>query len=512
MYMKKSAFLAAGVIALCLALSPPSHADMKVSVYGGGLGQAFTITLEGPPNESYMLIMSTTTGPTVTPWITLDVGVELLIYSSIIPGFMGYFDGTGTKVLPLAAPHDPLLHGFNLNFQNCLLNNMGPPILDKSNLYRVTFQTPDTFLYTLNNLPDKRSSMAVAPLPDGSVILAGGLISTVSGDVATDDVLFYRPHLEAFEAAPFDLPAARSAMTATVLLDGRVLLLGGLDSTGDTTTTSWIYDPSTNSISSAGAMSEKRMLYQAVLLDDGRVLVMGGFTDPTDEISMYESLQKSTEIFDPALNDFTSGPNMAKPRGGFTATKINNGKVVVAGGVSYFVLLGIKIPELLDAGQVYTPQAGGAGSFSGNISMTKTRAAHTAHLLPNGKVLLASGATGTFVSYSITTSCDLFDPSNQKFTSTGSMTTGRILCQMITRPDGKVLAAAGGTGDLTTPVILGSSEAYNPSGGSWSAGPDLNVPRFGFGYAPLPDGTHLFVGGLTGDPATGVNTAEIYQP
>ena len=71
---------------------------------------------------------------------------------------------------------------------------------------------------------------------------------------------------------------------------------------------------------------------------------------------------------------------------------------------------------------------------------------------------------------------------------------------------------AGGKGDLNNPVIIGTSEIYNPATEKWVGGPDLGVPRFMAGFAVLPDGTFLIAGGLTGNPPVGLNTAEIYQP
>jgi len=485
--------------------------EMSISMDGGGIGQTFTINLEGPPNGSYYLLMSLTTGPTVTPWCTLDVGFDLLTFCATIPGFVDYFEADGTKELALFAPNDPLLDGLNLNFQNCLLNNMATPILDISNLYRVTFAYPNSFAYTLETMPDRIAGAATAGLPDGTVIMAGGTVVTGAGTYVTAGVLLYEPGLERFAAAPYSLPAPRTGMTATVLDDGRVLFLGGMNGSNDPTTTSWVFDPATSSFSIAGAMSLTRIMYQPVLLEDGRVLVIGGYTDPTDETSMINTMQKTTEIFDPATSSFGSGPNMAKPRVAFTATRLGNAKVIVAGGVSYFELFGIKIPELLDKAELYTPNTG-IGSFGSPISMTRTRTAHSAHLLPSGKVLIVSGATGTFIDYDLTTTCSLVDSSGQTFSSTGDMTTSRIGCQMLTRDNGTVIAMAGGAGDLNNPMILGSSEIYNLSSGTWSAGPSLNMTRFAFGFAPLPDGTWLLAGGFSGNPASVSDTAEIYQP
>jgi len=508
----KIAFLILGVFVLCLTISQTSFADMTLDVVGGGLGQPITFTMTGPPNDGYFMIMSLSTGPTITPWITLDVGLDLITFSGIIPGFMGHFSGSGVQVVPLSAPFDPNVHGLNLNFQNCLLPNMKVPIIDKSNLYRVTFQTPGTFAYTLENLPDFRGMAATAKLDDGSILIAGGLVNTGGPTAASDEILIYKPNLEAFSYMPCTLPSPRSEMTATTLHDGRVLLLGGLDSAGATTGSAWILDPVASTISNAGSgsMSKKRFLYEKALLDDGRVIIMGGCTDATDEITIYESLEETTEIYDPVTNQFTAGPKMGDPRGGFTATKLDNGEVLIAGGLSYYTFI-IKIPEILDTARIYTPNTG-IGSFSNTGDMGIVRGAHGAKLLSNGNVLIISGGTGTFVSYSLTDSCEVYNTSTGKFISTGDMIDGRVSPAIALLPDGTIIAMGGGVGSLTSYNIEDSCEIYDPVKGEWTVAPSLLVPLFRPAYANLSDGTIFIGGGMTGATTVPVNSAEIYQP
>jgi hypothetical protein len=63
--------------------------------------------------------------------------------------------------------------------------------------------------------------------------------------------------------------------TATLLPDGRVLVVGGGNGTGPTASEE-LWDPATATFSRAGSLAGARMMHTATLLPDGRVLVVGG--------------------------------------------------------------------------------------------------------------------------------------------------------------------------------------------------------------------------------------------
>jgi hypothetical protein len=132
--------------------------------------------------------------------------------------------------------------------------------------------------FAVGVLLSERAQAGVAPLPDGRVLLAGGQDSM--GDLAS---------VEAFDPATnvaelrVPLASPRRAVTATALASGHVVVTGGYAVTvhGNATsaTDSLLYDPASGSWRSAGALGHGRAYHTATRLADGRVLIAGGFDD-----------------------------------------------------------------------------------------------------------------------------------------------------------------------------------------------------------------------------------------
>jgi hypothetical protein len=116
--------------------------------------------------------------------------------------------------------------------------------------------------------------------------------------------------------------------TATLLQDGRVLVTGGRSPQDSVYKSAETYDPATGTFHSAGSMHEARQQQTATLLPDGRVFIAGGYWQDGQQ---YRSLS-STEMFDPAAGKFRSIGSMGAPRYEHTATLLDDGRVLIAGG------------------------------------------------------------------------------------------------------------------------------------------------------------------------------------
>lgn len=125
-----------------------------------------------------------------------------------------------------------------------------------------------------------------------------------------------------------NLRYGREAHTATELEDGRLLIVGGYDSTqfinqGATE----IYDPVTGQSDEAGTLEVPRQLHRAVRLEDGRVLVAGGF-GPDIAIAT-----ATTELYDPNSGTWERAGDLPGGRVAHTLTLLNDGRVLLVGGI-----------------------------------------------------------------------------------------------------------------------------------------------------------------------------------
>ncbi len=134
------------------------------------------------------------------------------------------------------------------------------------------------------------------------------------------------------------------------------------------------------------------------------------------------------------------------------------------------------------------------------------RAAHSATLLPGGKVLITAGfkkgPDGHSQLYSNT--AELYDPVTRTFSYTGKLHTARCGQAATLLPGGNVLIT-GGNNDKPS---LASAELYNAATGTWSALPDMLTGREGHRAILLINGKVLIAGG-TDSPDL---YAELYDP
>jgi len=178
-----------------------------------------------------------------------------------------------------------------------------------------------------------------------------------------------------------------------------------------------------------GDLNTARSFYTATLLNDGKVLVAGG------QETLSGSLTATAELYDPATGTFTPTGSMSTPRISASATLLNNGMVLIAGGGS-------------SSAELYDPAT---GSFTLTGSMTTSRALQTATLLNNGTVLVVGGGPCSSAGCFLATA-ELYDPATGTFTPTGSLNTPRVGNTATLLNDGTVLIAGGEGGGASPPT------------------------------------------------------------
>lgn len=219
------------------------------------------------------------------------------------------------------------------------------------------------------HMSQRRARPTATLLNDGTVLITGGegdgdtLAATSSAELFDERTGKFTPVRS--------MRVARSTHTATLLRDGRVLIVGGSSGREQVTNTAEVYDPKTRTFMLVGQLSVPRYKHAACLLDDGSVLVVGG-SDEKDWKGAYDS----AEIFNPQTNKFQPAGKMLSKRFKLPPEAVlMNGKVVVFGGAKGLA--------------VYNGQSKNFAEVIGADDTERFYPSATA--LKDGRVLLAGG-------------------------------------------------------------------------------------------------------------------------
>lgn len=204
-------------------------------------------------------------------------------------------------------------------------------------------------------------------LPDGDVLITGGSDHDSPGGISSVEI--FHAGTMTFEGVQ-PMHFARVSHTATLLSDGRVLIVGGRGE--KVNAVAEIYDPKTHRFTDTGSLNTPRYKHTAGLLPDGRVLIAGG----SDERDWSGNLA-STEIYDLHAGRFVASSPLNDKRFKLPeeAVTLESGRLLVAGGSKEV--------------EVFDPPSGKFLLSDGQISaawhfMSETR-------LRDGRVLLAGG-------------------------------------------------------------------------------------------------------------------------
>ena len=299
--------------------------------------------------------------------------------------------------------------------------------------------TPVNFVIT-GSLATARYFHTATLLPNGKVLVAGGDGNGPSQESAE----LYDPASGTWTATG-SLSAATSEHTATLLPNGKVLVAGGVNGDifefGSILANAELYDPTSGTWTATGSLGAARGEHTATLLPNGKVLVAGG-------VSNSYSFLVNAELYDPASGTWTATGSLGAARSDHTATLLPNGKVLVAGGFND--------SNRLASAELYDPAS---GTWTATGSLGAARNGHIATLLPNGKVLVAGGFNGDSDS-SILVSAELYDPASGTWSATGSLVFARGAHTATLLPNGRVLIAAGvGPGGVQE-FVLATAELY----------------------------------------------------
>jgi len=505
-----------GLGACALALAAPTVSGQAQLVRSGGaLGGTLTYAISGQPLQFYALVPSLTTGPTPLALLepsdprVLNVGLDLSATWRVGP-----LGPSGTTLTNYALPLSSALQGLVLYAQAVTLPGTSGLFDDLTQRTSLRLALPGSAVFTVGAQPASRTGHGSSLLPDGSVLLSGGV--DANGGATLDGFARFDPQTQEFAALAGAMQHPRSAHSATRLLDGRVLLVGGVDENGAVVATADVWNPLTGTCTPAASLPGPRAQHTATLLGDGRVLVVGGVSnfDLADPLAALGSALSSCVLYDPLANAWNPAPSLPKPRVGHAASLVGNGRALVSCGIEITNVLGFPVPGFSSDCRRYDPVA---NSWSAAGTVSGGRAFHAQTTLTNGRALLVGGVEGNLLTLVFTTlaTTRVYDPSANSWANTASLAGGRAYPQLVAASGRAIVLGGLASFDLATqsgaPAL--AIESALETVAAWSSSADLQYARPVCSAIAIEGGARVLVTG-TGDDGqpTADLSAEIYLP
>jgi MYXO-CTERM domain-containing protein len=366
-----------------------------------------------------------------------------------------------------------------------------------------------------------RTTFAGVPLPSGDLIVAGGCTETNCTQMSDAGVCLSQPCTQTTAlseryavaqgswTAAGTLSSPRFASMGAPIGNGDAFVAGGCD-VGGCTASAERWSAAGNTWSEKAPLAAPRGFGTATALADGRVLVVGGCAD-----ALCATVLADATVYDPVADTWSAAGSMSSPRAGHSATLLNDGTVLVAGGC-----VDAACTTVLSSADIWTA-SGAGGNFAGGASMAGARHHHTATLLANGEVLMAGGADSTGAS--LPTS-EVYLPLAQQWIGTGALLMNRAFHVGVGLSDGRVLVAGGCNPQTCIPFAeifspanlpadsdagVDAGEKMEDSGADGAQGAAVDA-----GPAPLPISPHpaLYRTGVTNKECATDTTQDLMCP
>ncbi len=281
--------------------------------------------------------------------------------------------------------------------------------------------------------------------------------------------------------------------TATRLLDGNVLAVGGMTFLDGSTTSVDLFDVNEARWVPKASLATPRKLHSATLLSDGTVLVVGGYADRDPH-----GVTGSAERYNPALDTWESAGTLRVPRASHSATLMPDGRVLVVGGFVYDPISGWP-DAATDVTEIYDPND---GEWTAGPSLPAARAEHEAIALPSGNVLVVCGYNDDACGFmSLNDTVLLFDWLEGSWSVAPGVNHPRNWgFRLNLMPDGRVLMSGGFSaidfevdGAIAWAGTVGDTEMFDTD--TWQYGQGFLEPRGLHSATLLSDRRLLVVGG-----------------
>ncbi len=523
---------------LASPLAAQANATADLMSYGDVVGQQSELVATGMvPNAPVILLVSLQPGPnpylvnqTGDPDDLLSVGLDLA-FTGI--WFSGVADAAGEYrqlvTLPAGASYLDREAWWQA-FSN--VGGGGAAQYDAfTRVRRMSLNDHDRWQAAGSDAPFPEANLAWSVVERGADNGAATLIFASGGGPAllTDELTPYPTsdgawwidaHDESQVAVAATMNDSRAFHVQVELADGRILVAGGVQGPYGNAQNGYftkvlrsveIYDPNTDAWTTVAPMLKYRAGANATLLPDGRVIVAGGTEgNSANEIRAVDDLLgtalKSTEIYDPATDTWVFGPTMPEFKAGAMAATLNDGRWLVAGGITHTLLFGIPIPDFSDNVSILDPTT--MTWFNAGAKLKAKRALGGIAVLPGGSVYIAGGAGGDIFNVGPIAKTERYNPVTNISVAEQNLTVAVAFSTNVTMPDGSVLVVGGAKGDLNDPIPVANVWRFEPGVGvsSLASMPETHA---GGVVELLEDGTVLVAGGES-DLGTAVATSVSY--
>lgn len=354
-------------------------------------------------------------------------------------------------------------------------------------------------------------------LMDSRVLFVGGAAEMEDGPRAT---VLYDPVADRWSAGPRTL-TTHANHGLLLLKNGEAFVVAGTGANGtgvsrrserfDPLAESTVANAETGMWRAAASMRRSHGVGVGLSLADGRVLMAGGV-----DWSRPEPVHAEVETYDPATDTWTDEPPMTTARAVAVSALLPGGQVLAAGGIGNLSGDQGEATKRSRSSELRDPAT---GNWSPTGDMKVARETSAWGVLGDGRVMVVGGTViDDAGAYTVTAATEIFDPVAQTWSSAEALGVARDSHSVATLNDGRLLVAGGFTrwdDEEGSPGITRSAEIYDPSSGRWSRTGEMRMARAMQAMVPLADGRMLVAGGFTIDGAgkrVASASAELYNP
>ncbi len=355
--------------------------------------------------------------------------------------------------------------------------------------------------YAAPNLATSRFGHDATLLDDGRVLVSGGWTGVANNDfIAPFPAIvsqIYDPETDTWvytERFWEEQVAKRIEffmfMSASKLPDGRVVSVA-IPAEEGSSVAIVVFDPETGGWSRLSDVPSNRVFSNVSLLNDGRILIVGG-VDAGAMLSGSSAadLHDMVEIYDPATGEWQSSEAMNKSAAEQSVIPLADGRALAIGGVVN------DSNRALDTAraEIFDPVT---NSWTLTGDMNVSRVSPEAIALTDGRILVTGGSDSYGMTLGDSSDSEVYDPDTGEWTLTGPMSVRRMSHTLTLLHDGRVLAAGGEDPQGSDYVLYSTTEIFNPVTDTWTPGPELSQPRSNHSATLMPDGSVLLAGGIS---------------